>query len=182
MHISHHFHHPTAWLNLWLFSWGHPECSCCFALPSKSAAQAFFSNLGVEVSYWSQYLKGALVNLASWTLCSSPILTIGCQVSTNSPRLPHGIPRLPMLIWKNHFRGSGNISSMVLNVANPSSPLSRMPFLDALVSTLLSATGPCKALAPLSVKIFGLALHNCLASADCSYSLNLVSYTPLYAL
>ena len=52
-------------------------------------------------------------------------------------------------------------------------------FLDALFSTSLSATAPCKALAVLPVKFSGLAIYDPLASADWNYSSSLVSCTYL---
>jgi len=109
-----------------------------------------------------------LENLPSLTLGSSPKLIIGCQVFTSSPKLPSGILRLPMLLCKSPLRWSGSISSMLLKIANSSSPLKDALYhdsLDALFSTLLPPTAPCKALAPLPVKFSGLALHDPTASA-----------------
>jgi len=79
-------------------------------------------------------------------------LIIGCWVFTSLPKLPSGIPRLPIATLQKSLQMEGSITSLLLKIANPSSPLMDAifhDFLDALFSTsaLSTMTAPCKALA-----------------------------------
>jgi len=153
--------------------------------PHQSAAQAFFSTLGLMVCSGHRYLGGFIGEshkLDFWLLPKIDHWLLGIhQLTQAAQQYPHAayaaLQRSLQMEWQY-------LQWVVKDCKPFFSPLKDAlftDFLDACFSTPLAASDPCKALAPLPVKLSGLAIYDPLASAYRNYKLSLVSCTYLFS-